>query len=89
MKVAMNSLDSYRSKIDSIDREIVELLNERMQLADKIGQLKKQASADILDNDREKHVLSRVSSLARFDPLKERIEKMYRLVFEASRGMQT
>ena len=56
----MNELISLRNKIDGIDDSILELLKQRMDIVDLVGQLKRQNNAVIYHPDREKEIIDRV-----------------------------
>ena len=60
----MPSLNELRQNIDAIDKQLVELLNERARVVIEVGKHKKRtASAPIYAPDREKEVLSKICSL--------------------------
>jgi len=50
-------LKKYRQEIDKIDEKLLELLSSRIELADKIGIIKRQQNIPIKDPEREKSVL--------------------------------
>src|SRR5512139_3744650 len=54
------SLDELRKRIDEIDVELVNLLNERAGVVVEIGKLKAQTDRPIYAPDREKQVLDRI-----------------------------
>jgi chorismate mutase/prephenate dehydratase len=56
-----DDLDALRSEIDSLDREIVGLLNRRARLALEIARTKTRSGRPIIDLDREREVLVRVA----------------------------
>jgi chorismate mutase len=57
-----DELEALRSRIDELDRTIVERLNERARLALEAGRLKAAAGRnDVRDHDREREVLLRVA----------------------------
>jgi chorismate mutase len=51
------NLHDWRSRIDEIDRKLVELLNERSRCALEIGKLKQAANLPLYQPEREKEVL--------------------------------
>jgi chorismate mutase len=51
------NLHDWRSRIDEIDRRLVELLNERSRCALEIGRLKQAANLPLYQPEREKEVL--------------------------------
>ena len=50
-------LDEWRNEIDAIDAEIVNLINRRARVAQKIGILKARAGLPIVDLEREDAIL--------------------------------
>ena len=50
-------VDSARNKIDTIDKHILDLINQRLQLAEKIGCLKKKDGSKIQCVKREAEIL--------------------------------
>ena len=59
----MNESDNPRAAIDTIDDELLRLLNERAALALKVGAVKRQGGASLCDNQREREVLARLRQL--------------------------
>ena len=57
------SLETLRQKIDTIDRELVALLEKRMDTVTKIGQVKKEGNQAVYDEKREQQVLDKVAKL--------------------------
>ncbi len=53
-------LKELRGRIDAIDRELVELLQERLSVAEQIGRTKAEADAQPLDVVREKEVIRHI-----------------------------
>lgn len=52
-----NQLDDFRKQIDSIDRSIVNLLAERMEVVSKVGEFKKKNKLPARDNSRWQQVI--------------------------------
>ncbi|MDQ3801155.1 MAG: chorismate mutase [Acidobacteriota bacterium] len=50
-------MDEWRNEIDAIDAEIVNLINRRARIAQKIGILKAKAGLPIVDLEREEAIL--------------------------------
>ena len=50
------SLEDYRKEIDRINEDIAELVAERMEIVEEIGELKKEKGMDIKDEGREEIV---------------------------------
>ncbi len=82
------SVDGWRSKIDEIDRRLVELLNERSRCVVEIGRIK-QASGDALyQPDREKQVLDGVVR-ANPGPLPDAaIRRLFERILDEARSVE-
>jgi chorismate mutase/prephenate dehydratase len=81
-------LDSLRQKIDSLDAQIVDLLNQRALVVVDIGKIKQQTNAPIYAPDREKIVLEKVRSLNN-GPLPDRcLEAVYRELMSGSFALE-
>jgi len=61
----MDEIWALRKEIDRIDEEILRLLNERISIAQRIGELKKNAGLDIHAPEREREVFERLLKLNR------------------------
>ena len=57
-----SNVDDWRRKIDEIDRQLVELLNERSRCVVEIGKIKQTTGDALYQPDREKQVLDGVVS---------------------------
>jgi chorismate mutase len=58
-----------RQKIDSLDQRIVELIQQRAQVVEEIGSIKREAHLPIAAPAREKQVIEKVQELAKGGPL--------------------
>ena len=82
------SVDALRKKVDQVDEKIVELLNERASLAQKIGQTKSLGKEEVFVPSREKEIFQRISALNR-GPLPEpAVHSIYREILSASRSLE-
>ena len=54
------ALDALRTRIDSIDRELLGLLNQRAELAREVGEVKKQTAAPVYRPEREAQIFRRL-----------------------------
>ena len=82
------SLETLRQKIDMIDRELVALLEKRMDTVTKIGQVKKEENQAVYDAKREQQVLDKVVSLLKNKGYKETITDTYVDLMKHSREYQ-
>lgn len=64
-------LEPLRQRIDELDRQIVELLNQRAEIVVQVGKIKNAGGAPIYAPDREKAVLQKIGRLNR-GPLPEK-----------------
>ncbi len=58
-------LESYRIKIDQINRQIITLLAERHNLVTEVAQLKKKKNLPIFDPSREEAMIATLKSYAK------------------------
>ncbi len=80
-------LQQARRAIDAVDRELVPLLEKRMEISAAIAQYKQQHDLPILDQSREQEKIAEVEALSREEtaPL---IGELYRKIMELSRKYQ-
>ncbi len=84
------SLDDLRKKIDEIDNRIVELISERVRIAEEIGRDKKETNRLIEDRERELRVLEHVRNLAKDNKISPGdIAGIYRQIIDASKKIQS
>lgn len=82
------SVDGLRKKIDQFDEKILELLNQRASLAQKIGHAKSLGNEEIYVPAREKAILQRISSLNQGPLSEQAVRFIYREVLSASRSLE-
>jgi len=83
------NLDDLRKKIDETDASIVKLIGERLQIAEEIGQRKREQGEQIEDTERERVVLSNIRALAQKEDLSpEEIESLYRQIVMMAKSRQ-
>ena len=80
-------LSDYRTQIDRIDAELLQLFAERMQTAAGIAAYKKSHGLPVLDAGREREKLAQIVKTAPED-LQEEAVSLYRLLFSLSRSYQ-
>ncbi|MCL6641777.1 MAG: chorismate mutase [Candidatus Bipolaricaulota bacterium] len=82
------NLDRWRQQIDQIDERLLELLNERAELALQIGREKRARGLAVHSPEREAQILQRVCALNR-GPLDEHaIRGVFSKIFEEFRRLQ-
>ncbi len=81
-------LSQIREKIDGLDRKVVKVLNERLKLTQKIGELKRGARTRIYVAEREAQVLRRVQAV-NGGPLKPAaLQAIYREIMSAALALE-
>lgn len=80
----MSTLDKLRKEIDSIDNQLMDLLNKRYELTNQIGKIKQNDEIEITNKDREEEIL--VKSLDYKN--QKAIEKVYKEIMNVSKDMQ-
>lgn len=84
-------LSDWRERIDGIDRQLIDLLNERMHCAQEIGQIKKAAGKPIRDPERERDVIAKIKAYNQGlqGPVKdEALEELYWLLIELTTNFE-
>lgn len=82
-----DTLKKYRDKIDEIDKQLVRLFDERMSASLEIAKYKQKNNIPVLNRQRERQVLDKVSSYSR-DDNKIYTRILYSEIFGLSRSYQ-
>jgi chorismate mutase/prephenate dehydratase len=82
------ALNSSRQRIDSIDGQIVKLLNERAQVVREVGLVKKQFHAPASAPGREEQVLRRAGAEARAPLTPAAVEAIYKAILHEMSSME-
>jgi chorismate mutase len=51
------TIEDWRARIDSLDRKLLELLNQRAECAIAVGKIKNAQNKEIFDPDREQQII--------------------------------
>jgi len=82
------TIQDWRLEIDSIDRELLSLLNQRASLAVKVGQFKRRAGVELFDPAREREIIERACN-TNPGPLDEQaIEELFGCIIRESRRIE-
>lgn len=81
------NLKNLRRQIDSIDKNIVRLLNARAKIGSSIGSLKRSWGLAVYSPDREREVLSKIKALNQGPLSPGALEAIYREVMSCSLSM--
>ena len=83
----MSELEQLRGDIDAIDRQIVDLMKQRMETVAQVAEYKKANNIPVLDSGRERALLSKVGQEAG-EELADYVQSMYRTIMAASRSYE-
>ena len=81
-------LDSLRQKIDQLDHKIVELLDQRTQVALSIGKIKAETGREVYAPDRESEIYSKLERLAGDTLPSSSLKSIYREIMSASLALE-
>ncbi len=78
----------WRDKIDSLDEQIVQMLNERAAAAIAIGEIKRQNSAPIYEPNRENTVYEHIRAVNPGPLSGAQVQDIYERVIDVMRALQ-
>ena len=87
----MKNLDDCRDAIDSIDNEMLELLNKRMKVVERVGEIKNDTGGAIYRPEREKAIIERLTKMSKASGgilNQAAIEAIFLEVFAVSRNLE-
>jgi len=85
----MKNLDECRKEIDSIDDEILKLLNRRIHVVERVGEIKNSTGGAIYRPEREKAIIDRLTKLSENEILnRNAIEAIFLEIFAVSRNLE-
>jgi chorismate mutase / prephenate dehydratase len=82
------ALATSRQRIDSIDSQIIKLLNERAQVVREVGAIKKRYHAQASAPGREAQVLRRAGAQAQAPLTPEAVEAIYKTILHEMSAME-
>lgn len=83
----MEDLQSLRGQIDQIDRQMVELFRQRMDVTRRVGRYKAEHNLPVLDQERERQVLLDKGDLAG-EELRPAVTTLFQTIMALSRRQQ-
>ena len=84
----MRDLAELRLEIDKIDRQMVELFEQRMDVSREVAEYKVAAGKKILDKERENQKLEAVKAMTHTDFNRHGVEELYKQLMAMSRKLQ-
>lgn len=85
----MKEIKKLRQSIDEIDDRILELINQRLEVAGRIGRLKSDAGVAVVDSRRESRIYKRLASLNQGPMREDALHQIFRAIIWAGRGIQS
>ena len=85
------TLDDCRAAIDSMDNEMLDLLNKRMKVVERVGKIKSETGGAIYRPEREKAIIERLTKQSKQDKgllNTNAIEAIYLEIFAVSRNLE-
>lgn len=82
------SLDDWRARIDTLNAQLVKLLNERARCAEQIAAFKERAGLPVFDARREQTVLDKVSAENAGPLSDEALHRIFNCIMEEHRLLQ-
>ena len=82
------TLDEARQALDAVDRKMVALFEERMQVSREIACIKRAMGKDVLDASREAQVLESRTAMLSDAALSDAVKELYATVMRLSREEQ-
>ena len=79
---------NLRKEIETIDKEISLLFEKRMNLAKKIGEIKKELQIELFDKDREAYLLEANSKNIQNEKIKEYYQRLLECMLTLSKEYQ-
>jgi chorismate mutase-like protein len=84
----MPGIPQLRETIDDIDRQLVELIAERLRLVMQVGEVKRSRGLDVYDPERERDLLERVARAAP-EPLEPAMaQRIFECIIQESRSLE-
>ena len=85
---ARQKLEEFRVVIDQIDRRIVALLNERTEIVECIGRVKRESQMPVYEPRREDQVFANIAA-ANHGPIShEAVRRIFERIIDEMRGIQ-
>jgi chorismate mutase-like protein len=84
----VSTIEDWRRRINEIDRQLVELLNERSRCAMEIGHIKQAAGIPLYQPDREKEVIANAESQNRGPLPDTAIRRLFERILDEARSVE-
>ncbi len=82
------TLEELRNEIDKLDDSLLEILNKRMEVVRKVGELKKHSNTIVYRPEREKSILDRLALQSKGLMNRPALEAIYLEIFAVARNLE-
>jgi 3-deoxy-7-phosphoheptulonate synthase/chorismate mutase len=84
-----NTLAHLRQKVNNVDLQIVQLLDERARITQEIANLKDQLGMPLTDSAQEARIISQLMQRSKVRVVQHYITEIYRVIFTLSKSQRT
>lgn len=84
----MKEIETLRDEIDLIDDKMVQLFEKRVELAIRIGAIKRRNSIEITDSEREKDIMKMVVARLKNKDFSVETEELFKNIIKLSKKVQ-
>lgn len=81
-------LKEKRFRIDEINNELIELLDERFNISKEIGNVKKEIGKEVLDTKREEFIIEKLKSKLEKSQYTDEILNIFLTILDESKKVQ-
>lgn len=81
-------IPQLRQSIDTLDRQILELIAQRLELVMKVGEVKRSQGLAVHDPARERDLLERVAAAAAAPLTAAMAQRIFQCIIEESRSLE-
>lgn len=81
-------LSEWRARIDAVDQQLVDLLNQRMLYVLEIGRLKREHGRPVQDRQREQAIIERLSAYNQGPLSTQAIEDLFNRIMQEARNLE-
>jgi chorismate mutase len=83
-----DEIESYRSQIDTLDRRLLDLLNERTSIVERIGRVKQERKLAVYEPKREDQVYANVLTHNRGPLPSDAVRRIFERIIDEMRTVQ-
>jgi chorismate mutase-like protein len=87
-ELKLDELDQYRSQIDVLDRRLLDLLNERTAVVERIGRVKQERGLAVYEPKREDQVYANILAHNHGPLSHEAVKRIFERIIDEMRTVQ-